>query len=51
MHILNLMKIRPVGAWLFHAAARTDRQTDLTKIIFAFRNFAKATKSAVYTYL
>ena len=31
------MKIRPVGAELFHA----DGQTDITKLI-AFRNFAKA---------
>ena len=49
------MKIRPVGERIFHTAGRTDgrtvRQTDLTKIIFAFRNFANATKSAVYTYL
>jgi len=35
----NLMKIRPVGAALFH----TDRQTDMTKQIVAFRNFAKST--------
>jgi len=32
------MKIRPVGAELFHA----DRRTDVTKLIDAFRNFAKA---------
>jgi hypothetical protein len=34
------MKIFPVGAELFHA----DGQTDMTKLIVAFRNFAKATK-------
>ena len=33
-----LMKIRPVRAELFHA----DRQTDMTKLIVALRNFAKA---------
>ena len=33
------MKIHPVGAELFHAD-RTDRQTDMTKIIAAFRKFA-----------
>ena len=32
------IKIRSVGAELFHA----DRQTDMTKLIVAFRNFAKA---------
>ena len=36
----NFMKIRPVGAELFHA----DRQTDMTKLIVAFRNFANAPK-------
>jgi hypothetical protein len=30
------MKIRPVGAELFHA----DRQKDMTKLIVVFRNFA-----------
>ena len=30
------MKIRPVGAELFH----TDGRTDLTKLIVVFRNFA-----------
>jgi len=34
------MKICPVGADLFHA----DRQTDMAKLIVAFRNFAKAPK-------
>jgi len=32
--ISNFMKIRPVGAELFHA----DGQTDMTKLIVAFRN-------------
>jgi len=35
------MKIRPVGAELFHA----DGQTDMTKLIFAFRNFANTPKN------
>jgi len=34
------MKIRPVGAELFHA----DRRTYMTKLIVAFRNFANAPK-------
>jgi len=37
------MKIRPVGAELFHA----DRQTDMTKLIVVFRNFAKTPTSRV----
>jgi hypothetical protein len=36
--ILNLIKINPVTAQLFHA----DGQTDTTKLIVAFRNFANA---------
>jgi hypothetical protein len=38
------MKIRPVGAMLFHA----DGQTDLTKVIVAFRNFANVPKNDGY---
>jgi hypothetical protein len=38
------MKISPVGAELFHANRRTDEQTDITKLIVAFRNFANAPK-------
>jgi len=37
------MKIRPVGAELFH----TDRQADVTKLTVAFRNFAKASKNVL----
>jgi hypothetical protein len=36
----DFMKIRPVGAQLFHA----DGRTDVTKLIHAFRNFADAPK-------
>ena len=39
--ILSLLKVRPVGAELFHA----DGQTDMTKLIVAFRNFANAPKN------
>jgi hypothetical protein len=36
------MKILPVETEFFHADGRTDRQTDTTKLIVAFHNFAKA---------
>jgi len=36
--ISNFMKIRPVGAKLFHA----DGRTDMTKLITVFRNSANA---------
>jgi hypothetical protein len=39
--IINFMKTRAVGAELFRADAVTDRRTDMTKLIVAFRNFAK----------
>ena len=49
--ITNFMKIRPVGAELFHADRRTyrrgDRRKDMTKLIVAFRNFAKAPNNHV----
>jgi hypothetical protein len=43
--MLNFMKTYPVGAELFHSDGRTDRQTDMTKLTEAFRNFAKASKN------
>jgi hypothetical protein len=36
------MKIRPMGAELFHA----DGRADMTKLIVAFRNFANAPKKS-----
>jgi hypothetical protein len=33
------MKIRPVGAEMFHADGQRDRQTDMTKLAVSFRNF------------
>jgi len=38
------MKIHPVGPELFRADERTDRQTDITELIVAFRNFANGFK-------
>jgi len=35
------MKIRGVGAKLFHANGRTDGRADMTKLIVAVHNFAK----------
>jgi hypothetical protein len=41
LQISNLLKIRPVGAELFHAERRTGR----IKLITVFHNFAKAPKN------
>jgi hypothetical protein len=40
--IPKFMKIRPVAEELFHVDGRTDAQTDITKLIVAFRRFAKS---------
>jgi hypothetical protein len=42
--ISSLIKIRPVGAKLFHV----DGQTDITKLMVAFRHRANAPKNAVW---
>ena len=42
----SFVKIRPVEAELLHA----DRQTDMTKLIVAFRDFAKAHKNVQRKY-
>ena len=39
------MKIRPLGAELFHADGHRDRRTDMAKLIATFRNFANAPKT------
>ena len=41
----NSMEICQVEAELFHADGQTDMQTDMTELIVAFCNFAKAFKS------
>jgi hypothetical protein len=47
--IWNFMKIRPVGAELFHAGHRqADRRTVMKKLIVAFRNFANAPRSVLH---
>jgi hypothetical protein len=40
-YVLNFIKIRPVEVELVHA----DGQTDMTKLIVAFRNFVNAPKN------
>jgi hypothetical protein len=42
------MEIRPVGAELRHADRQTDRQTHMTKLIVAFRNFATAPSKIIW---
>jgi hypothetical protein len=39
------VNIRTVGAELFDADRWTDRQTDMTKLTIAFRNFDNAPKN------
>ena len=38
------MKIRLLDAELFHADGQVVRQTDMTKLTVAFRNFGNASK-------
>jgi hypothetical protein len=53
--ISNLIKIRQPVAELFLADGQkykeTDGQTDMTKLIVAFRNFAKAPKTGTLNLL
>ena len=42
--IYTFIKILPVRAKLLHANGQTDRQTDMTKLMVAFRNFGKVPK-------
>jgi hypothetical protein len=44
----NFMKIRPVGAELFHADGRTDRHDEANS---RFHNFANAPKKQMDEYL
>jgi hypothetical protein len=43
--ISGFVKTRPVGAKLFSAGKRTYRQTNITKLIVFFRNFANEPKN------
>ena len=43
------MKVRPVGAELFSADGRTDGQTDMMKIIVAFRDLANEPRNSLET--
>jgi hypothetical protein len=49
VQISNFMKIRPVGAEMFHADGRTERQTDMMKLIVTVRSFANAAKDIIQT--
>ena len=42
--ISNFVKILPVGAELYHAERREDRQTDMTRLIVVFHNYANTYK-------
>jgi len=44
IEVSKFIVVRPVGSELFHANGRTDRQTDIMKLVVAFRNFANAPK-------
>jgi len=41
----DFMKIRALGAELFHADRRGERQRDMTQLRVAFHNFASAPKN------
>jgi len=41
------MKIRPVGAELFHGYGRTD----MTKLVDPFRNFANAPRKCIFLFI
>jgi len=43
--VSNFMKIRPVGAELFHAGGRKDVRTDMAKLLVAFRSFVNSLKN------
>jgi hypothetical protein len=43
----TFIKIRPVEAELFHEDVQIEEQTDLIKLIVAFRNFANAPKNSI----
>ena len=47
--ISNFVNIRSVRAELFHPDIRTSGQADITKLIVAVRNFAKAPKTVENT--
>jgi hypothetical protein len=45
--ISTFIKVRLVGTEMFHVDRETDRRTDMTKLIVAFRNFANASNRAL----
>ena len=49
--ISDFMKIHPMGAKLFQADRQTDRRTDMTKLMVAFRKFLNVPKNELATAL
>jgi len=45
------MKIRSVETELFRVDRQTDRRTDITKLMVAFRNFANTPKTIIKLFL
>jgi hypothetical protein len=45
------MKIPPVGAEMLYTDEQTDKQTDMTKLTVAFRNFANSPKNRLWCFL
>jgi len=43
----NFLKIRPVGAELFHADGQTDGRENITKLVVAFHTFSKTPKTSM----
>jgi hypothetical protein len=41
----NFFKLRPLGEQMLHADRRTVGQTDMSKLIVAFRNFTNAPRT------
>ena len=41
----NFIKIRPVGAELFHADRQTNGRTDMTNLTVSFRSFVEVLKN------
>jgi len=45
------MEVRPVGAELYHADGRTDRQNETTSRVSQFREYAYNGRNTLYIYM